>query len=172
MRSQTNSRAAGSRPVHHRPGDHDPLGLAARHEVDLVGRPVGQAEQLEELVGAAVALGRRHAVIGGVEGQVLADRERAVEVGRCGTTASMLRARTASAVTSMPTTRTTPAVSRTRVVSTPIVVVLPGAIWAQEPEYLAPLDGEGDAVDRVHRGLRVALLEPLDLDCQPLRHRS
>ena len=53
---------------------------------------------------------------------------------RCGTTASMLRARTASAVTSMPTTRATPAVSRTRVVSTPIVVVLPAPFGPRSPK--------------------------------------
>jgi hypothetical protein len=53
---------------------------------------------------------------------------------------------------------------------------LAGAIWPEEAEYLAPLDGERDAVDGVRRGLRIALLEALHLDRRPVlaphRHRS
>jgi len=162
--------------VHHRPGDHDPLRLAAGDVVRLVVAAVGQAEELEQLVRPAVALAARHAVVGGVEDQVLADRERPVEVRALrhhgqlrpcphrvagdvdpadpGNAASELDARREHA-------------DRRR---------LARAVRAEEAEHLAPLDGERDAVDGVHRGFRVALLEALHLDRRPVlaprRHPS
>ena len=41
--------------VHDRPGDHQPLGHAARHLGDVGRGPVGQAELLEQLVGLRCA---------------------------------------------------------------------------------------------------------------------
>ena len=68
------------RRVHQRPRDHHPLRLAAGEEVGLDARALEQAELLQQLVRPRLALARRHAVVGGVEDQVVADRDRAVEV--------------------------------------------------------------------------------------------
>ena len=53
--------------------------------------------------------------------------------GRWGTTDSRLRAVTGSAATSMPATLALPDVGSTRVVSTPMVVVLPAPLGPSRP---------------------------------------
>jgi hypothetical protein len=90
----------------------------------------------------------RHAVVRSVEDQVVADRDRAVEIARCGTTATCARAsdriaHDVDAATNAPLRwahagREHPDGRR-----------LPGAVRPEEPEDLAPADGERDAVDRV-----------------------
>ena len=66
--------------MHHRPGDHEALGHAARVPVDLdVGLGI-ESELLEHGGGPGVAVDLAEAVIGGMKGQVLAGSERAVEV--------------------------------------------------------------------------------------------
>ena len=52
---------------------------------------------------------------------------------RCGITAKVLRARTGSETTSTPATDAEPPVGRTRVVSTPIVVVFPAPFGPSSP---------------------------------------
>jgi hypothetical protein len=54
-------------------------------------------------------------------------------LGRWGTTDSRLRAVTGSAATSTPATLAEPAVGSTRVVRTPIVVVLPAPLGPSRP---------------------------------------
>jgi hypothetical protein len=162
--------------VHHRAGDHDPLRLAAGHVVGLVVPALAQAEQLEQLVGAAVALCRRHAMVGGVEDQVLPDRERAVEVrplrhdGQMGPRPHRIAGDVDAAhpgdAARAPHPRREDADGRR----------LARAVGAQEPEDLAALDAERDPVDGVHGSLRVALDEALHLHRRPAlarnRHRS
>ena len=148
--------------MHQRPGDHHPLHLAAREQVGLlVPARSEQAElRLEQLVCAPRPLGGRDAVVGGVEHEVRPDRESArSRLLRWGITASVLRARTGSEATSTPATDAEPPVGRTRVVSTPIVVVFPGSVRSiEQAEDLAGARAlEAHAVHRVHRSLRVAL---------------
>ena len=91
-RSQTKSRAAGSSPV---VGSSRKSTCGAcmsaraiiircvwppEKKSGFAPRALEQAELLEQLVGARLALARRDAVVGGVEDQVVAHRERAVEV--------------------------------------------------------------------------------------------
>jgi hypothetical protein len=153
--------------VHHRPGDHDPLRLAARDEVDLVGRPVGEPEQLEEFVGAPVALGRRDAVVRGVEGQVLADRERAVEVVALrhhGEDAARPHGVGGDVDADHPGgARAQPDAGREHADRGRLA----GAVWSEQPKHLAAVDGERDAVHGIRGRLRIALLEPLHLDRKP-----
>ena len=144
-RSHTNSRAAGSRPgrrlveeqhlglVHQRAGDHHPLRLAAGEQVGLDFAAVEQPELLEQLVGAAVALGGRDAVVGGVEDEVAPDRERAVEVPalRHDGEHAARRDRVGGDVDAGDRRR--PLVGRTRVVSIPTVVVLPAPLGPSRP---------------------------------------
>src|SRR5690348_14105920 len=65
--------------VHECARDHDALALAAGEEIRLVARAIEQPELVEYLVGPPLALLRRHAVVGRVEDEVVADRERPVE---------------------------------------------------------------------------------------------
>ncbi len=70
---------------------------------------------------------------------------------RCGTVASRRFAATGSRTTSMPATIASPLVGRTRVVSTPTVVVLPAPLGPEQPEHLALAHREAHPVDRVGR---------------------
>ncbi|CAM5313931.1 hypothetical protein SALBM311S_08757 [Streptomyces alboniger] len=69
-----------ARPVDQRPGDHHPLHLTARQVVDLRLPVVGQPHPLQQFVGPQPALRPRHPAIAGVEHQVLADRQRPVQI--------------------------------------------------------------------------------------------
>ena len=66
------------RVVHHRLGDHEPPAHAARERARIGVGLVGQADRLQQLHGAA--LGARHAIEPGLEGQHLARREEGVEI--------------------------------------------------------------------------------------------
>ena len=68
------------RRVHEGPGDHHPLDLAAGEVVGPALGPVGQPELVEQGVGPPGPVGPGHAVVAGVEQQVLSDRQRPVEV--------------------------------------------------------------------------------------------
>ena len=170
-RSQTNSRAAGSSPVrrlveeqhlrlvHQRPRDHHALRLPAREQVGLDVAALAQPELLEQLVGPRGRLGGRHAVVGGVKGQVAADRHRAVEVAALGDDrehapgphrvgADVDAADHRPAAGGLHARGQHPDRGR-----------LAGAVRAEQAEHLAGLDRERDPVDRVDRRLRVALDE-------------
>ena len=176
-RSQTNSRAAGSRPVdgssrnstcgrvHQGARDHHALRLAAREHVRLHVRALEQAELLEQLVGPAPPLARRDAVVGGVEDQVVADRERAVEVaalrdhGERGCAPAPDRRRRRRPRPS-PRRRSAAPASSAR----PTVVVFPAPFGPSRPNTSPRLDLEADPVDGVDRRLRVPLDEVADGD--------
>ena len=72
---------------------------------------------------------------------------------RCGTTARRLRTRTGSATTSRPLTRTVPDVGSTRVVSTPIVVVLTAPFGPRRPK-ISPRATSNDSSSTALAGLR------------------
>jgi len=72
---------------------------------------------------------------------------------RCGTTARRLRTRTGSATTLRPVTRAVPDVGSTRVVSTPIVVVLPAPFGPSRPKT-SPRATTNDSSSTALAGLR------------------
>ena len=127
-----------ARRVHERAGDHHALRLPAREEVGLVPRAVEQAELVEQLVGPPLALARRDAVVGGVEDQVVADRDRAVEVA-----AAAARRRAApgpapgSRTTSTPPMRAAPGGRPDAGRQHPDGRRLSGPVRAEQPEHLA-----------------------------------
>ena len=96
-------------------------------------RPVDQPELRQQLVRARLALARRHAVVGGVEDQVVADRDRAVEVAALRHDRELAAGPTGSRDDVDAVDRARPLVGRTRVVRTPTVVVLPAPFGPSSP---------------------------------------
>ena len=94
-----------------------------------------EPELLEQLVRARLSHLRRDAVVGGVEDQVVADRERAVEIAPLRHDRELAsRADRDRPTTSTPSTDAVPLVGRTRVVSTPTVVVFPAPFGPSRPK--------------------------------------
>ena len=147
------------RRVHQRPRDHHALRLAAARTCPASDfAAVEQPELLEQLVGAAVALRRRDAVVGGVEDEVGADRERAVEVAALRDDGERA-ARPTGSRDDVDAARPSadPLVGRTRVVSTPTVVVFPAPFGPSRPNISPARDLEADPVDGVDGRSGIAL---------------
>jgi class 3 adenylate cyclase len=152
------------RRVHERAGDHHALGLPAGEEVRLVARTVEQAELLEQLIGALVALPRRHAVVRRVEDEVVADRDRPVEVAPLRHDGELLPRPHGvaddldAADPGQPGRGPDPGrehAHRGR---------LPRSVRTEQPQDLSRAGSERDAVDGVHRCARIPLDELDDLD--------
>ena len=130
------SRKRMARPVHDRPGHHEPLGHAARERRDVAVRPVGEAELLEQRgrPRACDSVGR-HPEEAAVEVEVLPHGQRAVE-----RVASAARRRSPASprwgARRRRCRRRTRARSWgcTRVVSMPAVVVLPAPLGPSRPK--------------------------------------
>ncbi len=147
------------RLVHERPRDHHPLHLTTGEEIDLLVPALREAELSEELVGPRVALARRHAVISGVEQQVLTKRQRPVEVVALGDDREPaaggdwvrddVDAGDERAARGAPRSRREDADRRR----------LACAIRAEQAEDLAARDREADRIDRGRGAPRVALHE-------------
>ena len=152
------------RRVHERAGNHHPLRLAAGEEVRLVSRAVEQAELVEHLVRAALTLAGGHAVVGGVEDEVVADRDRAVEVAALRNDGDLLpRAHGIPDDVDASDERSAAGRPYTRR-QHPDRRRLPRAVRAEQPEHLAGRDRERNAVDGVHGRLRISLDEIEHLD--------
>ena len=153
------------RCVHERARDHHSLRLPAGEEIRLVPRAVEQAELLEQLVGALNALSRRHAVVGGMEDEVVPDRDRAVEIAPLRDDGDLLSRADRIPDDVHPTHQRLatgwPDAGRQH----PDRRGLPRSVWTEQPEHLAGRDGEGDAVDGVHPRLRIPLGEIDRLGC-------
>ena len=145
--------------MHERPGDHHPLPLPAGEEVRLVPSSVEEAELLEQLVGPRFALECRHAVVGGVEDQVVPDGDRPVEVAPLRHDRELLPGTHGIPDDVDPTDsrRSTrrPNASRRH----PDRRRLAGSVGAEQSEHLPGRGGKGDAVHRIHRCLRIPLDE-------------
>ena len=175
-RSQTKRRAAGSSPVvgssrkstrgrvHERAGDHHPLTLSAGEEVGLVAGAVEQPELVEQLVGPLLALARRHAVVGGVEDEVVPDRDGAVEVALLRHDGELRPRPHRIADHVHPADAGRPGSGPDASRQHPDSRRLSGPVGAEQAEHLAGGGGEGHAVDRVHGRLRIPLDEVANLD--------
>ena len=153
------------RRVHERPRDHHALRLPAGEEVRLVARAIEQAELVEQLVGARLALARRHAVVGGVEDQVVADRERAVEVAALRHDRDLLPR---AARDRARRRRRRPAPSRRSAErassASPTVVVLPAPFGPSRPKTSPRATAKETPSTAFTARLRVPLDELVDLD--------
>ena len=154
------------RRVHERAGNHHSLRLPTGEEIRLVPRAVEQAELLEQVVGAALALARRHAVIGGVEDEVVPDRDRAVEIAPLRHDGDLLPRAHRIPDDVHPTHEGRPAGGPDSSRQHPDRRRLPRSVGAEQPEHLPGRDREGDAVDGVHPGLGIPLDEIDRLGCR------
>src|SRR5229473_2519474 len=66
--------------MHQRPRNHRSLHLATGKQVDTIVRTFTEAELRQELISPVFALAFFDAVVGGVEEQILADRDPAFQV--------------------------------------------------------------------------------------------
>jgi class 3 adenylate cyclase len=156
--------------MHERAGDHHPLRLPSGEEVRLVARAVEQPELIEQLVGPLLAFARGDAVVSGVEDEVVADRDRPVEIALLGDD-GQLPSRTHGIARDVDPAEPRRAGSRPDAGRHhPHRRRLPRAIRAEQAEDLSGRDLEGHAVDGVHRRLRIALDQFGDVDCWLVRH--
>ncbi len=158
--------------MHQGPGDHDPLRLAPREEINLVIGTVGESELVDQLLGALPPLLGGDAVVGGMEEQVLPSRERPVEIRPLRDDTDMAPSRDwiaghVNAGDRRPTARWLDprgedADGRR----------LAGPVGTEEAENLAPMDLKGHAVDGVHRPLRIPLDQVFNHHRRRRRRRS
>ena len=136
------------RLVHERAGHHQPLREAAGEVEDHRVGALGERELLEQLVGPRAGAGARNAEEAAVVVEVLPDRQRAVERVRLRDDADLAldRRRRAGGRRGRRRARAR-RVGTTVVVSIPIVVDLPGAVRAEQPEELAAPHFEVEPVD-------------------------
>ena len=142
--------------VDQRAGDRDPPLHPARQRLDLARGPLGELHEVEQLGGAALALGPREVEVAAVDDQVLGDRELVVELvglrhdAEAGADRPAVRRRVEAEHPQRAGGR------RRRAADHPHRRRLAGAVRSEEPERLAAVDLDVDPVD----GREVA--EPLD----------
>ena len=152
------------RRVHQRPRDHDPLGLPAAEHVGLHVGAIEQPELREQLVGPPLALAGGHAVVRGVEHEVVPDRERAIEVAALRHDGELAAGPHLIACHVDPSDERAAGGRAHAGREDADRGGLARAVRPEQPEHLAASDREADAVDGVPRRLRVALDELFDLD--------
>ena len=163
------------RPVREGAGDHQALGEPARELEDHRGRPLAECELLEQLVGAVPGRAAGEAEEAAVVVEVLPDRERAVERVRLrdDPDPALRRGRVGADVD--PGDERAAAGGDDGGRQHPDRRRLAGPVRAEQPEELAGLDLEIDAVDGRHRAgvARKDLAEPLrpDRRLTPRRRR-
>jgi hypothetical protein len=152
------------RLVHQGPAQHDALLQATGEPVQLVLAPGGQAQLLQQPVGAGLTLPARHAVVGGVEREDLAHAQAAVEVGGLGDHADpLLRG---DGVRDDVDARDSGAAARGQHARRQDADRggLARPVGAEQPERLPAPHRERHAVHRVGAAAGVALDQVLDLD--------
>ena len=152
------------RRMHERPGDHHALALTPGEEGRLVAGAVEQAELVEQVVGTALTLARRHPVVGGVEDEVVADRQGAVEVAPLRHDGNLLPGSHRIPHDVDPAHQRPPAGRPYARRQHPHRRRLPRSVRAEQAEHLPRRHTERDAVDGVHGSLRIPLDEVDDLD--------